>query len=111
MQSFLINTNESYSKSYFKKQSVFSYSSKDSSTHANQEMHSININKEKNKSHILISIDSEKAFDKIQYCLRKLEQIKYKLCDTVSGKRRLSIHTAQVENGQQTKVRIILLEC
>ena len=38
---------------------------KDSSISANQSIH--HINKLKNKNHMIISIDAEKAFDKIQH--------------------------------------------
>ena len=50
-----------------------SHGYKDGSISANQSMwYTILINKLKNKNHLIISLDAEKAFDKIQHpCLRK----------------------------------------
>ena len=42
-------------------------SHKDSSTYANQSMQYTTLRKRKDKNHGVISIDSEKAFDKLQY--------------------------------------------
>ena len=46
---------------------AFSQGCKDSSISANQSMLIHHINKLKNKNHMIISIDAEKAFDKIQH--------------------------------------------
>ena len=60
-------SNNTLKRSYIYIKWALSQGCKDSSISANQSMLIHPINKLKNKSHMIISIDAEKAFDKIQH--------------------------------------------
>ena len=62
-----IRTNNTLKRSYTMTKWALSQGCKDSSISANQSNVIYYINKLKNESHMIISIDAEKAFDKIQH--------------------------------------------